>query len=120
MAETSTAPMTDEDYQKAVAAAVAGGNSMNHAGIPKVNYSGSGVTDANAMVKPTSPIPHVNDLGPAPAVTAQPAAPAPMGAVAPAGIPDLRKPTNQESHAAGKAEYEAGRPQVTAPPETKE
>ena len=74
----------------------------------------------NATDKPAAR-PALTPLG------APPAAPAPAPSAAPAlptvgagNIPDLAKPTRQQSNAAGKAEYQAGLPQVTAKPFTPE
>jgi hypothetical protein len=57
-----------------------------------------------------------------PTVGSAPAAPAapPDTSAITAGIPTVAKPTTAQSHAAGKAEYAAGMPAVTAAPFTKE
>ena len=65
---------------------------------------------------PTMPAPAIPAVGAAPQISAAPD----TSALAGGGIPSLAAPTKQQSHAAGKAEYAAGLPHVTATPFTPE
>lgn len=87
------------------------------------------LTDAqwNAMMlaqppRPTIPTRAATIPQPQPATIPGPAQPPPMpiGAIPAATIPDLAKPTPKESRAAGKEEFERGKPTVTAAPGTPE
>lgn len=89
-------------------------------GIPMATPAASPVASEKPLTAMPSAAATAGATAQAPAGIPQLATPstAPASPVPAAGIPDLSKPTTAQSHAAGKAEYQEGIPQVTAAPGT--